>query len=451
MIPTLHIHLLGDFLLISGDTPVTTVTVPRLQSLLAYLLLHRNAPQDRSHLAFLLWPDSTEVQAHTNLRKLLYQLRQSLPHADHFLHVDNHSLQWLPAGADAFWTLDIVEVEQALAQAEQAEREQETIVMRRALEQVMHLYSGELLPNCYDEWILPERDRWHQAFLHAAERLTTLLEEEGDYDAAITAAHQLLRQDSLHEATYRQLMRLYGLRGDRASALRVYHTCVTVLERELGTEPSEVTRAVYESLLQSDTSPKTLTGPLTSRGTEAPLLGRKAEMRHLQEAWRKAAGGHPHIVILSGEAGIGKTRLAEEIEAWVSRQGLTTASARCYAALGHLAYAPVTVWLRTDALRTNLSALDPAWLTEIARLVPEVLVTRPKLSLPAAMTEGWQRQHFFEALARAVLNARQPLLLLLDDLQWCDNESLEWLHYLLRFEPGAHLLLIGTVRAEETL
>jgi len=458
VIPTLHIHLLGNFLLVSGDTPVTTVTVPRLQSLLAYLLLHRDAPQDRSHLAFLLWPDSTEAQAHTNLRKLLYQLRQSLPDADHFIHADNHSLQWLPAlpasqegCTDASWTLDILEVEQALARAEQAERVQDTTAMRRALEQVMHLYSGELLPNCYDEWILPERDRWRQAFLQAAERLIALLEEERDYDAAITAAQQLLRQDSLHEATYRQLMRLYGLRGDRAAALRVYHTCVTVLERELGTEPSEVTRAVYESLLQSDTSPKTQTGPLALRGTEAPLLGRKAEWRHLQEAWRKAAGGRPHVVILSGEAGIGKTRLAEEIEAWVSRQGMTTASARCYAALGHLAYAPVTAWLRTDALHTGLSALDPAWLTEIARLVPEVLATRPKLPRPAAMTEGWQRQHFFEALARAVLNARQPLLLLLDDLQWCDNETLEWVHYLLRFEPGIRLLLIGTVRAEETL
>lgn len=450
MIPTLHIHLLGDFLLISGDTPVTTVAVPRLQSLLAYLLLHRNAPQDRSHLAFLLWPDSTEAQAHTNLRKLLHQLRRSLPDADHFLRVDNHNLQWLPARPDAFWTLDILEIEQAMVRIEQAKRIQDTTAMRRELEQVMHLYRGDLLPTCFDEWILPERDRWRQIFLHAAQRLITILEEEGDYDAAITAAQQLLRQDFLHEATYRQLMRLYGLLGDRAAALRVYHTCITVLERELGTEPSEVTRAVYESLL-SDTFPKTLTGPLTSRGTEAPMLGRKAEWRYLQEAWRKAAGGHPHIVILSGEAGIGKTRLAEEIEAWVSRQGMTTASARCYAALGHLAYAPVTVWLRTDALQTVLSVLDPAWLTEISRLVPEVLVKRPKLPRPAPMTEGWQRQHFFEALARAVLNARQPLLLLLDDLQWCDNETLEWLHYLLRFAPDARLLLIGTVRAEETL
>lgn len=277
MVSTLHIHLLGDFLLVSGDTPVTTMSVPRIQSLLAYLVLHRTAPQNRSHLAFLLWPDSTEAQAHTNLRKLLYQLRQAFPDIDHFLHTDNHSLQWLPANADASWTLDILDVEQTLVQAKQAEQVEDTTGLRQALEQVMHLYRGDLLPSCYDEWILPERDYWRQVFLQTVEHLIALLEQEHDYDGALTAAQQLLRQDPLHEATYRQVMRLYALRGDRATALRVYHTCVTVLERELGIEPSEVTRAAYESLLLSGTSPKTLTGPLTSRGTEAPLLGRKEE------------------------------------------------------------------------------------------------------------------------------------------------------------------------------
>ena len=449
-IPTLHIHLLGDFLLVSGETPVMTINSPRLQSLLAYLVLHRTAPQDRSHLAFLMWPDSTEARAHSSLRKLLHQLRQAFPAIDHFLLSDRQSLYWQP-GADAFWTLDVGDFEQAIAQAEQAEQRQDMTMIRHALEQAMSLYRGDLLPSCYDEWILPERDRLRQLFLSAAERLIVLLEQERDYDSAIPAAQQLLRQDPLHEATYRQLMRLHALRDDRAAALRVYHTCARLLERELGTEPGEVTRAVYESLLDSDASLKTPTGPLAPRGTEAPLLGRKAEWRQLQEAWRKAAGGHPHIVILTGEAGIGKTRLAEEMEAWVSRQGMTTANARCYAAVGPLAYAPVTTWLRSDALHPCLAALDPAWFTEIARLVPEMLVIRPKLPRPTSMTEGWQRQHFFEALARVVLNARQPLLLLLDDLQWCDNETLEWLHYLLRFDQGARLLLIGTVRAEEIL
>ena len=450
MNPTLHIHLLGDFLLVSGDKPVTTVTVPRLQSLLAYLVLHQAAPQDRSHLAFLLWPDSTEAQAHTNLRKLLYQLRQAFPYTEYFIQAGKHSLQW-QAITDASWTLDVLDLEQALAQAEQAEKARDRTSMRQALEQVARLYRGDLLPGCYDEWILPERDRLHQMYLQAAERLIALLEQERDYDAAITAAQQLLRHEPLHEATYRQLIRLYALRGDRAAALRAYHTCARLLERELGTEPGETTRAAYESLLQSHTSTVTPTGPLTSRGTEAPLVGRKEEWQQLQAAWRKATGGHPHMVILSGEAGIGKTRLAEEMEAWVGRQGMATASARCYAAEGQLAYAPVTTWLRTDAIHAGLSTLDPTWLTEVARLVPDVFVKRPKLPRPASMREGWQRQQFFEALARTLLHARQPLLLLLDDLQWCDNETLEWLHYLLRFEQRACLLFIGTVRSGEIL
>lgn len=448
-IPTLHIHLLGDFLLVSGDTPVTTVNLPRLQSLLTYLVLHQTAPQTRSHLAFLLWPDSTDAQAHSNLRKLLHQLRQTLPNADHFLHTDRHTLQWLPAYPHPSWTLDVLDIELALAQAKQAQQAQDTTTLRQALEQAVYLYRGDLLPSCYDEWILPERDRIRQLFFQAAEQLIILLEQERDYAAAIRTAQHLLRHDPLQEATYRHLMRFYALRNDRATALRIYHTCATTLERELGTEPSHATRQTYESLLQLDTSSPLQSTSLSARGTAAPLVGRKPQWGQLQTAWRTVATGHPHMVILSGEAGIGKTRLAEEMAAWVSRQGLSTASAHCYAAEGRLPYAPVAAWLRADAIQTGLSSLDDVWLSEVARLMPDLLVKRPSLPRPDPMLEGWQRQHFFEALARALLSARQPLLLVLDDLQWCDNETVAWLHYLLRFAPQAQMLLIGTVRSED--
>lgn len=457
MSSTLHIHLLGDFRLVSGKAPVTTITVPRIQSLLAYLVLHHDVPQDRSHLAFLFWPDSTEAQAHTNLRQLVHHLRRSVPGADQFLSADKRSLRWLPASTDAPWTLDLLEMEQALAQAGQAEQAQDRRTVRQALEQVLRLYRGDLLPSCYEEWIIPERDRWRQLFLQAAEHLVALLEEEGEISAAITAAQQLLRQDPLHEATYRQLMRLHALRGERAEALHIYHTCAKRLERELGTEPSAITQGVYASLMQADRHPQAHTSPATNQKAEAPLQGRKAEWRRLQKAWDNATGGiagvhqgRLHHVTLTGEAGIGKTRMAQELEGWASRLGATTASARCYATLGHLAYAPVTAWLRSDAFQANLSTLDPTTLTEIARLVPEVLVTQPRLSPPAAMTEGWQRQFFFAALARAILSARQPLLLLLDDMQWCDQETLHWLQYVFRFAPEARILLVGTVREEET-
>lgn len=449
MRPTLHIHLLGDFLLLSGETPVTTVMVPRVQSLLTYLVLHRSAPQDRSHLAFLLWPDSTEAQAHTNLRKLLYHLRQAFPDADRFLQSNKHQLQWLPTSADDTFTLDVMEFEEAIAQATQAEAEQDPAAIRSALEHAVNLYHGELLPSCYEEWIVPERERLHQMYLQAAERLLTLLEQERAYPAAITVAQQLLRHDTLHEATYQQLMRLYALHGDRVAALRVYHTCVTTLERELGTEPSEATQAVYEALMHSTPISQPSPHSHPPRETTPSLLGRTQEWQQLQDAWRKAIAGHTRVVILTGEAGIGKTRLAEEMEAWVSRQGMTTICARCYATLGHLAYAPITTWLRSDALSSGLSTLAPIWLTEIARLMPEVLLTHPDVPRPAAMIDGWQRQHFFEALARTLHLARQPLLLLLEDLQWCDSETLEWLEYFLHAKSKGRILLIGTVRTEE--
>jgi predicted ATPase len=263
-------------------------------------------------------------------------------------------------------------------------------------------------------------------------------------------AQQILRHDSLHEATYRQLMRLHALCGDRAAALRMYYTCTSRLECELETAPSEATRHLYEVLLQKDAAPQRVTSTIAPQRT-APLIGRRVQWQHLQAAWHKAADGHPHLVLLSGEAGIGKTRLAEEMEAWVSRQGMGTASARCYAAEGRLPYAPLTTWLRTEAIHTGLLTLDPVWLTEIARLLPELQAKLPDLPRPTALREGWQRQRFFQALARALLSARQPLLLLLDDLHWCDTETLSWLHYLLRFAPDARLLIIGTVRAEEVL
>lgn len=449
MILPLHLSLLGDFLLLSGETSVTTVTVPRVQSLLAYLVLHRRAPQDRAHLAFLFWPDSTEAQAHTNLRQLLYHLRQAFPNADHFLHTDRQHLHWQPA-PDVTVTLDVEEFERALAAAEQAEQGQDPAEIRQTLWQATNLYRGTLMPSCYDEWIFAERDRLHQMFLQAAERLMALLEQERAYSAAITVAQRLLRHDTLHEATYRQLMRLQALCGDRAAALRTYYTCASRLERELGTAPSEATRQVYQLLVQQDTTPGEV---LHSRAPQrtAPLIGRRVQWQHLQAAWHKATEGHPHLVLLSGEAGIGKTRLAEELEAWVSRQGLTTASARCYVAEGHLPYAPVTIWLRTEALHADILTLDPIWLTEVARLLPELLAERPDVPHPTELREGWQRQRFFEALAHALLSARQPLLLVLDDLHWCDTETLEWLHYLVRFAPRARFLVIGTVRAEEVL
>jgi DNA-binding SARP family transcriptional activator len=149
--PTLRMNLLGTFLIVSDHIPLTSVEVPRLKSLLAFLVLRRGVPQSRTNLASLLWPDSTEEQAHTNLRNLIYKLRQALPDSEQYLVVNRHMLMWQN---DNSWTMDVREFEQAESLVEQAELVQDHAMLRRALVKAMELYQGDLLPGCYDEWIL---------------------------------------------------------------------------------------------------------------------------------------------------------------------------------------------------------------------------------------------------------------------------------------------------------
>jgi DNA-binding SARP family transcriptional activator len=436
----LSISLLGDFCISHDGAPVTDVDTPRLQSLLAYLLLHRDAPQSRAHLAFLFWPDTSEAQARTNLRNLLHHLRRALPNTDSYLDASGQTVQWR---CDAPFALDVADFNNALAPAEQAQPIGDSAAVREALERAVALYKGDLLPSCYDDWIIPQREGLRRAYLSALERLVRMLEDQRDYQAAICNAQRLLRHDPLHEAMYRRLIRLYALTGDRAGALRVYHTCATVLQRELDVEPSAATRQAYEQLLGGETRPS----PTVSATTAfSPLVGREREWAQMLQAWRSvAAGGKPHVVLLRGEAGIGKTRLVEDLQQWAARQGIASANAHCYAVEGDLAYAPATAWLRAHPL----VLLDDVWLAEIARLLPEVLAQRPDLARPVALTETWQRQRLFEALSYAILGAKQPLLLTIDDLQWCDRDTLEWLHFFLRFDRAARLLVVGAYRPEE--
>src|SRR6266699_2971725 len=444
--PTLHLRLLGDFSLLYNDQQVTNLNTTRLRSLLTYLVLHRDVPQQRQHLAFLFWPDTTESQARNNLRQLLHQLRQALPAVEQFLSADTHMLHWHPVTP---CHLDVAEFEQTLALADAATQRNDQHPLQAALEQADILYRGELLPGCYDEWILPERDRLRQRHLQVLEELLRLFEVQGDNITAIRYAQRLIGLDPLSEDLSRRLMRLFALNNDRASALHVYHTCVTTLQREMGVDPDPATREAYERLMQQEapTIQAIVHQPLPA--ATPTLIGRTREWEQLQDAWHRATDGGSHFVLVTGEAGVGKSRLTEEFLLWASQQGVVTAKTRSYAAQGQLSLAPVTDWLRSEGLRAPLRQLDEVWLTEVARLLPELLAEQPDLPHYESVTEYGQRQRFFEALARAILVAPQPLLLLIDDLQWCDQETLAWLHFLLRFDPLARLLIVGCAREEE--
>src|SRR3989475_11988836 len=431
MMPTLHIRLLGDFSLIYNDRQVTSLNTTRLQSLFAYLVLHRDVPQQRQHLASLFWPDTTESQARNNLRQLLHQLRQALPAVEQFLSADTHMLHWHPVTP---CHLDVAEFEQTLTLADAVARRNDQHALQAALEQADNLYRRELLPGCYDEWILPERERLRQRHLQVLEQLLRLFEVQGDTVTAIRYAQRLIGLDPLSEDLSRRLMRLFALNNDRASALHIYHTCVTTLQRELGVDPDPATREAYERLMHQETPTIQAIVQQPLLAATPTLIGRQREWEHLHDAWHHATTAEPHFVLVTGEAGIGKSRLAEEFLLWTSQQGAVTAKARSYAAEGQLSLAPVTEWLRSEGLRAPLRQLDAIWLTEVVRLLPELLAERPALTHYESVTEYGQRQRFFEALARAILGTSQPLLLLLADLQWCDQETLECLHFLLRFD-----------------
>src|SRR5213082_3156347 len=293
MEPTLHLRLLGDFSLLYNDQQVTSLNTTRLQSLLTYLVLHRDVPQQRQHLAFLFWPNTTEAQARNNLRQLLHLLRQALPAVEQFLSADTHMLRWHPVTP---FHLDVAEFEQTLTLADAATRRHDQHALQAALEQADSLYRGELLPGCYDEWVLPERERLRQRHLQALEQLLRLFEVQGDTVTAIRYAQRLLGLDPLSEDLYRRLMRLFALNNDRASALHVYHTCVTTLQREMGVDPDAATREAYERLLQQQapTIQPIVHQPLPA--VTPTLIGREREWEQLHDAWHRATDGGSHFV-----------------------------------------------------------------------------------------------------------------------------------------------------------
>jgi DNA-binding SARP family transcriptional activator/predicted ATPase len=423
----IEIRLLGKFSIRVNDHEIRSLNA-RQKGLIACLALHAPNPMHRSELAFKLWADSSEKQALTNLRKALHQIKQG-----ELIKADSRTLQLNP---DIH--LDLLDFTAALDTAERARRANDPKAEQTSLETTSALYQGDLLPNFYDEWLIPERERLRDKFIRAMDRLIALLEARQHYRDAIQHAQRLLQTDNLREDTYRTLIRLHALNNDRAAALNVYHTCAETLSKELGVEPDADTRELYERLLKSETR---LSRTTPAHPMSTPLVAREAEWKTLLAEWKKASSGELRTVVLRGEAGIGKTRLAEELLHWASRQGIRTASVACYSAEGQISFAPVAGWLRSMPLQ----GVDARWHAELSRILPEL---RGDTS-PEPMTENWQKQVFLEAMARGVLSTDEPTVLFLDDIQWCDNDTLAWLRYFLRFDSEAKIMMLITIRAEE--
>jgi DNA-binding SARP family transcriptional activator len=434
----LRVELLGGFRVLIDGRSVARPPSPRQQQLIAFLVLHaRSAPIQRQRVAGSLWPESSDAQALTNLRRELHHLREGWPKLEALVDAGSRTLAWRgELGA----IVDLVTFEAAADRGLEGDRP--------ALQEAARLYKGDLLPECAGEWIDADRERLHQRARQVLARLGGLLEHDRAFGDAIELAQQLLRLDPLDEQAWCALMRCHARCGERATALHVYQQCAAVLKKELGIQPSAATRITYREILDVDVDAAAAVVPAPPRTAVYPLVGRQSEWQALLNGWRAAAAGRTRLLLIRGEAGIGKTRLAEELVDWSRLNGITPVTTRCYAGNGRLAYAPIAAWLKSDALRPALMRLDPSWTTDVARLRPELLAARPEVPAPDRQLESWQRLRFFEALAQAFRSAA-PLVLVVDDLQWADGDTIEWVQHFVRSASDARCLVVGTVRAEE--
>ena len=214
-----NLSLFGGFQLIHQDQTVALDHRPRVQSLLAYLALHRDQPQTRVAIIHALWPDVAEASGRNRLRNLLYQLRQILPDCDTLLHIEPATLQWR---SDAPADLDVARFEAQLTMAAQQHSADQR---ESALADAVERYAGDLFPTCIDEWIEPPRTRLHNQLLDALGQLVSLAEAREAWDVALHYAERLLVHDPLHEATYGHIMQFHARLGDGAGVVRTYERC----------------------------------------------------------------------------------------------------------------------------------------------------------------------------------------------------------------------------------
>ena len=178
------------------------------------------------------------------------------------------------------------------------------------------------------------------------------------------------------------------------------------------------------------------------------LVGRDAELARLDASWQRAMAGAAQVALVTGEAGIGKSRLIAELARGVAASGLPVVATRAYEAAGGLPWGPVTDWLRADAIATRVQRLEAPWRAELARLLPE-LRPREQPSEPVADSDPSGRRVLFDALVRVLAGSEAPLLLVLDDLQWCDEDTIEFIGYLVSRASAAPILIAATARSED--
>jgi DNA-binding SARP family transcriptional activator len=462
----LQLSLLGVPVVEHGERPLTFSTRKAL-ALLVYLAVE-GGTHTRKTLSEAFWPELDAEHGRAALRATLLELRKLLershaPGERAHLLVERETLRFDQSSP---LVLDLRFVEAASKRVGRgieplADPAREARLSQ--LEQATRLAHGPFLASFtlrdsqfFDDWTRQQREYWHLRVHQLFDTLSRLYEQAGDAERASQTVSRWLSFDPLNEEGYRRLMRLRFAQGDRAGALRAYANGRAVLADQLQVEPEPETVALAKRIRRTAAvrspqvrPPHASPGQPPANLLDGPFLGRTAEFGTLIEGYQRAHAGQPQLVLLQGETGIGKTRLATEFVHWAQAQGAEVLAERALQTSRQLPFQPLI-----DVLRHQLEQeqapdelLSEVWLAELSRWLPELRDRYPDLPV-AATDEALGHTRLFEAIARLVQlwAARRPLVLWLDDLQWADTATLDLLLYLARSlaqQPAPVLLLLN--------
>jgi DNA-binding SARP family transcriptional activator/predicted ATPase len=419
-------------------------------ALLAYLAV-TGRPQSRDHIAGLLWPEYRQERARAALRRTLSTLRSALRGG--WVTADRNLVRLDPAGVAS----DVGAFRTAMAAvAGHAHPDVSGCsACLHTLEAAAEHARGSFLEGFslrdaapFEEWQQGESESLNRELSAALDSLVEAHSNRKDMDAALKAATRRLSLDPLNEATHRDLMRLYAAKGERSAAVHQYRECVGVLERELGVAPLPETTRLYEAITQGDdrVSPRRQVAvPPAARGGY-PLVGRERERERLLDAYGSIRS-EGLVIVIEGEAGIGKSRLAEELITHARDKDATVVRTRCHEGEAGIAYAVIGEILQQLPSRQVMKASEAA-LLEAARLVPELATDGP----PVPASDPGAPARFHEGLREVIttgLAGSSPGVLFIDDLHWADSASLEVLGYVARRLEATPVCMAIAWRLEE--
>ncbi len=445
----LSVRLFGSLELTVGGARLELPPSTTARSLLAYLLLHHDRPLSRERLMGLFWADRSEEAARAALSRALWQIRRCLGPAADRLGTDRSFV------ALRLRSEDRIDVDEFLALCSASPPT--PIERRRCLEEAVTLYRGDLLEEVYEDWPLLEREQLRELYLQSLEELIVLLKQLGKLASALPYAHRLLQADPFREPAHLELMRLYLHLGQPHQALHRFRTLRRLLQEEFGLEPSREAQALHREVLQALKLPLPEEGPEApprDRTSRLPLVGRRGERATLIDALQRAARGQGGVVFVEGRAGIGKTRLVEELilyARWIGFEvGVGHGAPEAGGAYQPLpaALAPLLTPLH---LAQILEQIDPRWLTPLVPFLPVLRSGLPDLPNPLPLEGPHEAERHREAFGRLLRAFSQvhPLLLVLEDLHWADEAALLALPALAE-DLGRHrILLVLTYRSGE--